>query len=285
MSLTSFLENNPDVRDRFRQEFAKPKFSKGAKILAPPLTANYGAVGTAFDYLFRFLIQQLNPHAVGNPRWVAELVVAKYLADKPELLAKGKKIISRARHDLSVFLKEGQIFDALIESALMLATLDPVHRKKKGHELIGIFDKDDLQDLKNLVSAVDRKTFTSEGLCLLNPTFGEASRLVSGADADLVLDETLIDIKTVKDLSLERNYFDQVLGYYVLQHIGGIGKLSLKPKITKVAIYFSRYGYLHVMPIAEIVDPTTFPSFIQWFQARAAEAFGACKPPEASFPS
>ena len=96
---------------------------------------------------------------------------------------------------------------------------------------------------------------------------------MGGADADLVVDDTLIDIKTTKKLTLERGAFDQILGYYVLYHIGGVGEISPKPAITKVAIYFSRFGYLYVVPISELVDSTTFPEFVQWFQKRAAEAF------------
>lgn len=281
MSLTSFLEKNADVRERFRQEFKKPTFVAKNKLIASPLNPkpiNQGTVGTAFDYLLRFLIQQLNPHTNGKRPWIAELVVHKHLASMPDLQAMGRKIVIRARQDLKSFLTEGQISDALIESALMLATLDPIARVptariRKACESIGIIQKEDLQDLKNLIYAVDKKTFTTSKLCLVNPTFGSASKLVKGADADLVIDDTLIEIKTVKDLELEREYFDQVLGYYVLHHLGGVGNLEPKPTITKVAIYFSRFGYLHVMPLSEIIVSATFPSFIQWFQERAAKAF------------
>jgi hypothetical protein len=40
----------------------------------------------------------------------------------------------------------------------------------------------------------------------LNPDFGFASKLVGGADADIVLDSTLIDIKTVKAATLKPEY-------------------------------------------------------------------------------
>lgn len=272
MSLTSFLKDNADVRERFRQEFKKPKFLAENDLIAPPLTTRYSTVGTAFDYLLRFFIQHLNPHTIDKGYWVAETAV-QLLADDAKLYAKGKKIVSRARKDLANFLMKGQMLDALIESALLLATLDPIYRAGLGHETIGVVHKDDVQDLKNLISAVDKKIFTAKSLCMINPTFGSASVLVGGADADLVVDDALIDIKTTKKLTLERSALDQVLGYYVLHHISGVGELNPKPTITKVAIYFSRFGYLYVVPLSELVDSTTFPKFVQWFQKRAAEAF------------
>lgn len=272
MSLTSFLKDNADVRDRFRQEFKKPKFLAENDLVAPPLTTRYSTVGTAFDYLLRFFIQHLNPHTIDKGCWVAEIAVDR-LADDAKLYTKGEKIVSRARKDLASFLKKGQMSDVLIESALLLATLDPIFRAGLGHEAIGVAHKDDIQDLKNLIEAVDKNLFTAKNLCMINPNFGAASQLVGGADADLVMDDTIIDIKTTKKLTLERRALDQVLGYYVLHHISGVGELTPKPAITKVAIYFSRFGYLYTMPLSELVDSVTFPKFVQWFQKRAAEAF------------
>jgi len=272
MSLTSFYKDNADVRDRFRQEFNKPKFLAKNDLVVPPLTTRYSTVGTAFDYLLRFLIQHLNPHTIDKGYWVAETAV-ELLADDAKLYVKGEKITSRARKELATFLKKGQMSDALIESALLLATLDPIYRAGLGHETIGVLHKDDIQDMKNLISAVDKKLFTSKTLCMINPTFGSASELVGGADADLVMDDTIIDIKTTKKLTLERSALDQVLGYYVLHHISGVGELTPKPTITKVAIYFSRYGFLYTVPLSDLVDSLTFPKFVQWFKRRAAEAF------------
>ena len=57
MSLTSFLDNNPDVREQFKQEFHKPSLRVKKDLLAPPLTKRYSTVGTAFDYLLRFYVK------------------------------------------------------------------------------------------------------------------------------------------------------------------------------------------------------------------------------------
>lgn len=226
VSLTSFLKNNADVRERFSQEFRKPKFLVKKELVAPPLTTHYGTVGTAFDYLLRFVIHRLNPNTtIAKETWVADQAVnhlalesgecsfdldakqrryvehpTQEVSPKVSLWEKGKKIVSNARKHLAEYLKTGRMSDALIESVLLLATLDPIVRAGVGHEMIGNVNKADIRDLKALLSVVDERTFAATKLCLINPTFGTASALVGGADADLVIDDTIIDIKTTKKL-------------------------------------------------------------------------------------
>jgi hypothetical protein len=267
MSLTSFL-TNPDVRARFRQEFPNAKsMSMKLDLLAPPISKRYSMVGTAFDYLMRFYLQHLNPKAVTR-RWVAEAAV-ELLAEHPPLFEKGKQIVFQAKKRLVPFLDTGHIADELIESSLLLAQLDPIFRAGRGHEVIGTIYPEDVKDLKNLLSIVKAELFTAHTLCLTNPTFGRASRLVGGADADLMIDDTLIDIKTRKEAQLKTEDIHQLLGYYALHELGGIGELTPKPPIQNLAIYFSRHGYLHRMEVSSFINPSTFPSFLQWFQERA----------------
>ena len=71
MSLTKFLKIE-DVKKKFQEYFSKTGFAVKKEILAPPLTKNYGRVGTTFDYLLRFYLKYLNPQAITH-RWVAVL--------------------------------------------------------------------------------------------------------------------------------------------------------------------------------------------------------------------
>ena len=75
MSLTSLLSdrNNQELRDKFKTEFLTPSFNLKAELKAPPLTNNYGIVGTAFDYLLRFYLQHHNKDTfIQNDYWVAD---------------------------------------------------------------------------------------------------------------------------------------------------------------------------------------------------------------------
>ncbi len=130
-------------------------------------------------------------------------------------------------------------------------------------------DSEDVADLRNLISIVNLDTFKAKELCVLNPTFGEASKLVGGADADLVIDNMLIDIKTTKSPKLTRDHFNQLLGYYVLLKIGGVDNVPNTPTIESIGIYYSRHAELVPIPIRNVVDEKSLPSFIEWFKERA----------------
>ncbi len=267
MSLTTFLAK-PDLREKFNSEFAKPKLQVKKEIVAPPLTKHYSLVGTAFDYLMRFHIEYLNPLFVKKQGWIAEAAL-HLLSD--EYLEKGEAIVRQAKTDLSRFLETGRHNNELIKSALLLAGLDPIFRADVGREYIGLIYDQDVQDLRNLISVIDMQIFKAENYCLLNPTFGKASSLVGGADADLIIDGTIIEIKTTKSLELTRDNFNQLIGYYILYTLDGINGERCSPEIDKLAIYFSRYAYFHVIEINEIISRELFPQFVKWFEERATQ--------------
>jgi hypothetical protein len=286
MSLTTFLKNR-DVKEKFAQQFPKPRFSLKKEILAPPITKHYSLVGTAFDYLMRFYLKHLNPDAV-TKRWVAQLSISHPLspllknviidATTHEVIEftetkdtkKAKHIIEKAKMVYSNYLSSGEVTDELIESALLLAQLDPIFRAGFVDENIGTIDEGDVADLRNLISIVNPEAFRAQELCMLNPTFGEGSRLVGGADADLLIDDALIDIKTTKSLKLNRDYFNQIIGYYILFKIGGVDNALHVPKVERIGIYYSRYGELYTIPIRTVLNEERLPLFIEWFRERAA---------------
>jgi len=285
MSLTSFLKNQ-DVREAFARQFPKPKFSPQKEILAPPLSKRYSLIGTAFDYLLRFRLKRLNPDAV-TTRWVAEWSISsprsplledvvfnantgKISFTETDLARRAGQIIEQAKTAYDSYLSSGEITDEVIESCLCLAQLDPIYRSGYVDENMGIVHSEDVADLRNLVSIVNPEIFRAKELCMLNPTFGEGSRLVGGADADLLIDDVLIDIKTTKNLRLTRDDFNQIMGYYVLFRISGVDNVPHPPTIGRVGIYYSRYGELFMVPIQDVVDDETLPRFIDWFKERAA---------------
>jgi hypothetical protein len=163
--------------------------------------------------------------------------------------------------------------DELLENVLLLAQVDSIRRSGYIDENMGTVDKEDVADLRQLISVVNPETFTANGVCLLNPNFGDASALVDGGDADLILGDALVDIKTTKDLSLTRDHFLQLMGYYVLFKIGGVGKMTPVPKIERLGIYYSRHAELYTFSVNEIVDDKTLEPFIDWFRKRASAEY------------
>ena len=271
MSLTSFLEI-PDVRAKFKMEFKKPDFSIKRELLAPLILQGHSRlIGTSADYLLRFYAKYLNPQAEEDEAgWAAEgaLRVLKRRGEN-SLYDLGNAAVIEARENYQQFLRTGEFTDDLIRSALLLAKIDPLTRRSDYIvENLESIDNEDIADLRNLINIVEPNVFRTQGRVLLNPDFGPGSLLVKGADADLILDDLLIDIKTTKNLTLERKSFDQLLGYYVLSLIERRFEPDIKP-ITRLGIYFSRYAYLHEFPVDQVINPQTFPQFLTWFEKRA----------------
>ncbi len=288
MSLTWFI-TIPEIRERLRKEFAMPKVAIKKEIVAPPLTTQYSETGTAFDYLLRFYIEKHNPTAVSR-EWIAETALNHLLDGRKKREGSGKsvdyfekeikgvqKVIRRARRDLNTYLvsKTLRMSDRLLGSATLLAPIDGIYRgvaHYPGAPKTKI-DKNEVADLRNLINVVNPDKFHASKVCLLNPTFGETARLIGGADADLLIDDMIIDIKTTKHLQFLRRDFDQLLGYYILNKIDGMNGITPKPKVRKVAIYFSRFAYLHVYELNKIINRDTLPIFIDWFAGKAKKCY------------
>jgi hypothetical protein len=268
MSLTTFVEL-PDVKQYLRLNVTKPWFQVRAEIKAPPLTTSYGWTGTAFDYLLRFYVEKLNPFAVKSP-WVAEegLAILEKFPPERASLKRARRIVETAKKCYLSYLsstREKKPTEELIRASLGLAQLDLVYR-------IALLDlrpipRTVVEDLSNLLALVHPEDFKAKRTCVLNPTFGLASELVGGADADLFLDGTLIDFKTTKHLEMGRDIFNQLLGYYCLSCLGGVE--GCRRKVTAIAVYYARYGILHRIPISSLVDHRRFPALLKWFKMRA----------------
>ncbi|WP_293354046.1 MULTISPECIES: hypothetical protein [unclassified Microcoleus] len=286
MSLTSILSdrNNQELRDKFKTEFLTPSFKLKAELKAPPLTTNYGIIGTAFDYLLRFYLQYHNKDTcIQRNFWVADSsfkmlclhlnstgeVVTGFRGDKlfkkQDLLAIITDQYEQTKINYNNYVDNGQITDELICNTIFLAKLDVLYRAGFIDENLDNYNHEDIKDLKSLISLVDHKNFQAKDKCYLNPTFGAGSSLVGNADADLIIDNTLIDIKVTKNLKLDRNYINQVLGYYILSLIGGVNSNPNDRPIENIGIYFARHGELLTIPIVQFGDQQKFENFKEWF--------------------
>ncbi len=288
MSLTSIITdiNNQELRDKFKTDFPIPKLNLNSDLQAPPLTNNSGIVGTAFDYLMRFYLQYHNNIIINQKSdWIADsaydsLIKILGQSSKKEIktgfrkdkIFNTKNLLyllieqySQAKINYDNYILNGRITEELVSSTLFLAKLDLYFRKGIIDNSFDYNDPNDVKDITSLISLVERKKFTAKEKCYLNPTFGKGSILVGGADADLIIDNTLIDIKATKHLKLERVYFNQVLGYYILSLIGGVNNDKLNKPIENLGLYFARHGVLWTIPISELGDNRKFENFKDWF--------------------
>jgi len=298
MSLLSLL-NEPDVRKVFKEEFPRQAVKRNHHPLAPPKTGNNGLVGTAFDYLLRFYLKRLNPKARCSD-WIAEKtpnILESYVVHaenryvraqwaipryaricreksrlvsfNKNLLARAKRILDDSKKTYDGYLRSGRIDRHLITSALCLAQLDSYYRANTGEYDLGSVDELDIEDLWALTTLVKPSFFKAKKLVVLNPTFGAGSRIVGGADADILLDDAIIEIKTTKDFQVRRESYNQLIGYYLLSRIGGIDGVKHNHRTRKLAIYFSRFGEFYNIDVNEAVDEKRIRRVIFWFLERA----------------
>lgn len=163
-------------------------------------------------------------------------------------------------------MQTGKLDDALIESTLKLAQLDQIYRLGR-IDLNNKYLKQDVDELRQLFDvAVQSNIFKENINYILNPTFGKGSELVEGADADLIFDDTLIDIKVTKNLKFTQAMYNQIIGYYALSTIE-----NKPPKIKNVGIYFARHGILHTISIHDIDQKSDLTQIVKWFESIAEQ--------------
>jgi hypothetical protein len=275
MSLTSFLKDDGELRILIDETFEKPEAEIEAERLAEPQTTNYSLIGTAFDYVLRFKLEK-HYDSVDSKPWVAHNGVSlAYLTDMTDDLSSEQSledILTNAERIHQDYLETGEVTDELLVATLDLARLDWIYRSMKLSDEFGEANESDIKDLRRLYEIVPENEFLGADTVLLNPTFGSASKLVGGADADIVLDSTLIDIKTVKEAKLKPEYWRQLVGYAILADIAS-DELEHMPEFTEVGIYFSRHGTLWRTSATQIYEHEKYEQFKKWFKDRAESHF------------
>ena len=73
---------------------------------------------------------------------------------------------------------------------------------------------------------------------------------VGGADADLVVDSCLIDIKASVNPQIKAEYLYQLAGYLLLDYDDAL-------HINSMAIYLARQGILFAWPVADFLQKLT----------------------------
>ncbi|HEX4591511.1 MAG TPA: hypothetical protein VH120_16360 [Gemmataceae bacterium] len=293
MNLTEFLGLR-EVRDRI-----KPLRPKGKRRISVPVRvpATDGKrsplVGTAFDYLLRFELLRRAPHAKARP-WIAELVpalmtlrpdaVAGSLNPSPDRTAfttaigeaprRVQQVIDDAKKDVAAFRQsatpDGETIATVAGHALRLAKLDCFVRVRFFDATFQQAAAEDIETLTRLLAIVPFDQLAHPEVLMLNPTFGDASREVGGADADIIAGDMLVDVKTRKDAEVDSTTLDQLLGYLILARRHRKQDQSF-PEIRRVGVYLSRYGHLWTAAASDWTSHPVFAEVEQWFFEKAGQ--------------
>lgn len=232
---------------------------------------NWGAAGAAFDYRVRFLLARQDPSqliaAAGARnlarRWklpgtgvawkqLAEAVAALSPETTPDAAPKSRTdsatddaiLVDRVCVLLALY---EQLYRApaehLTNHPLVLAGSDA--QLDDHYELIDNRLVVDVAQLTALLRESQPDLLTARHV-VSNPTF-ERSADLGGADADLVLGDMLVELKTVKRAVLDKVTVWQLLGYL-------LADTTDRYAVRRVGWYFSRQGCLWSMPVDELLE-------------------------------
>lgn len=272
MSLTSELKNNKELSMLIKNSLIQKNIKiKDKKDIKYNLIGNYkeaSIVGTAYDYLLRLKIAKENK--IGVIFFINTLIatnVFNYLKsiNKDYIL---KENFKDSIIILKKFLNQEKLSkEELLTAIIYLSFLDEIYREGKYDLVSSIKNLKEIknkyiniyEDLNNLTKTLLNlnKEFIGKKI-ILNPTFKNSS-LIGGADADLIIDDTLIDIKTVVNAIITTEMLSQLIGYLVLSDFDNM-------KIKKIGIYFSRYDELKIFNINDIITKTKYEEIKNYFR-------------------
>lgn len=273
MSLLKFIKR-PAIRDAFKTlaiPARTPSWCRGRKPDVASVDTPPGMIGTAFDYLARFhLSRQLQDTQVTllEGEWIAEKA-------QPRLDAicgskdrrRWRTIVRQARKAAKEYAQGADNLRELADLSQQLASLDVLYRS-------GRFDPafkpsaNATNELMKLIGHLDPLArFSPQNRCILNPSF-DAGQKVGGADADLVIDDRLIDLKTSGKLSVRLDDLLQIVGYAALQRLDGLecGGAKFDQPFQSVELYFARFGELLKWRLEDLFPDKGFDRFCAVFE-------------------
>jgi hypothetical protein len=163
----------------------------------------------------------------------------------------GRRLDAEAEHFLDRYCVVLSFFEQVFRSnAYLQGPLLQPTVKQSVEELLTIPQDSWLDDLSQIFNLFyTRNHELSSRPYILNPTFA-GSLDIGGADADLVVDGCLIDIKASLSSQIKAEYLYQLAGYLLLDYDNQL-------HMNAVAIYMARQGMLFTWSIPEFLHQLT----------------------------
>lgn len=267
MSLSSILTSR-EGRAFFAQHVTRPRAFERPALMVPPMGANPARVGNAFDYAVRFGLQC---RGLGQIReLVADGAVALLKFFKPDLWPNASALLEEAKLAVAAMSPDRGLSERAARACYALGGLDVVFRAKAVDQVGRATTDQEIAELRALYDIVHWGALVGGRRLILNPSFGEGTRLLRGADADLIRDDEVIDIKTSKYMNLDAKMIRQVVSYAILNNRFGISGIETQAPVLSCAVYFARAGELRRFTLDEVCSPSSQAAILAWFEARRA---------------
>jgi hypothetical protein len=228
--------------------------AQGDPKIVPSKTVAWGLVGAAFDYRIRYFFSITPPD-----RFVAALGAGHEFRHAYKNLASsltnlialnqpcGTLLPLKSEEELLRYCYLLAMYESLFRRSGVNSPLNSLRSDATSSEQLALVPPADLADLMALSSgAASALKDHFKSPIIANPTF-LGSGDVGGADADLIIDNTLIDIKSTKNKSLEKIAAYQLVGYVLLDY-------EDEYEISHLGFYMSRIPALVVWPAEHSVE-------------------------------
>lgn len=288
MSLTTFLRGRSEKERKFqtiikkiepdKSEFKtlsnKGPFSDEFIIKVPnrlKMSKDSMIVGTTFDYLARFRIAQKIENDEKDTcyrRIVAENFFWRFsLGDYRNVLR--RKFYEGIDCVIKFIYSNQSISKDLIHYAYFFGRLEQCWRCgrliENIDELLDPPSKEIEDDLINLMSVFEdsflNKVVSINSNVIFNPSFGNCSSVVRGADGDVFIDGVLYDFKTTKYNYYNSKDIQQIISYYLFNRINikfydtsssFVSHDYDCTNIDRISIYLARYGEINYLDMKSI---------------------------------
>lgn len=291
MALTHLIQYNEHFKAFFKERIPKKRefntisghspFSKEYVALAPyNLEDKYNAsiVGTAFDYLARWIIANIitNNKEQAYTDLIAEEGVYRCQYEATRLNIDLEKEYNQRIATCQQYINGTGNIEDLIETSIFFAKLEQVFRRQLmpfqiDMDFIFSIEEEIVNDLKNLLSVFqetisDTHIVNENSTVIFNPTFGGASYICGGADADIYIDGVLYDFKCTNKTGYAWNETAQIYGYFLLSNVAkyfsDTTNMLHDYDIHRIAFYRARYGEIEYFDINIEAHTTSIQEFI-----------------------
>lgn len=296
-----------DVRSEIDSIYSNPGVDVSSPLKVGHQSHSHKLVGKSFDLLCRFWLSHrvesvIEPHQsrsrkgyTGNLLPDRETVVYED-GEEPEAEIleservvnvrshRGRTVVSMvpkpihlAEKQVEQFVETGMNADNAVNAALLFSGWDQHNPDEPSNIDLDSFSEELVSELQDLFHHFREQDWTDGDCVYLGPNFGRHSCILEG-EADFIVDDTLIDVKTTEDGTFKREYWRQLLSYYILNDIQRVLYEETDradeeyPELTKVGVYFARYGKLKVIHVNDVIDDVdAYERFRAWFVDRAVE--------------
>jgi len=267
MSVTTIIEDKQS-RAFLKRHVRPPKMPDRPPPVIPS-ASHPGRMGTAVDYAIRFGLEVRGgyAHQLGIVADGALSVVDRH----PQYAHHRDAIIDRrleALIDLGDLHATPDLPRTVASACLRLAGLDTIFRAHRFDDLQWTPDDAAISELQAIYALTPWDALRPREIGLLNPVFGLGSSLMGGADADLIVDGCLIDIKTVSATKPAAQYIRQLVAYALLANRYGAHQQrtdAAQPvKIETLGLYFARAGHLFRFALDECIAPADHDTVIDF---------------------